>query len=172
MRCVRRCVRPQADHETLPDCFRPTWAPGRGRAASGAPGGLFSPSQLPPVGTQLGGATQQAAGALSALAAADGDDDDPQDALLASAGPRTLSGLPADMFETFWQGRLVPQGRAAPLPFMEGALRNRSAAARDELPDAALSRVRGCLFFGPSWKARSRAAGRARWRGGDDATFS
>lgn len=161
----------QADHETLPDCFRAGWSGGgRGGGAHGASGGagggaaggagLFSPSQLP-LGTQLGGGTQfhgtqQAAGALAALAADDDADDNPSllDAL-ASSGPRTLSGLPADMFETFWQGRLVPQGRAAPLPFMEtAALRNRSAAARDELPDAALGRVRGCLFFGPSWKVR------------------
>lgn len=58
----------------------------------------------------------------------------------------------APLFEAFWQGRLIPGARIESLPFVESLRLKRSAAARDALPDAVFARLRGALFFGPSFR--------------------
>ncbi|KAK3267358.1 hypothetical protein CYMTET_24075 [Cymbomonas tetramitiformis] len=68
---------------------------------------------------------------------------------------------PGALFQTFWQGRLIPETAVASLPFIHavagvarGGARGagRTAAARDVLPDECFARLRGLLFFGPSFK--------------------
>ncbi|GIL94923.1 hypothetical protein Vretimale_1033 [Volvox reticuliferus] len=58
------------------------------------------------------------------------------------------------MFETFWQGRLIPGSGLDSLPFIE-ALRTKlrgSSSGKDYLPDDVFGRIRGALFFGPAWR--------------------
>ena len=55
------------------------------------------------------------------------------------------------LFETFWQGRLIPDTLAPPLPFIKAVFaKGRSPQDRDELPDEVRGRLRGQLFFGPA----------------------
>lgn len=55
------------------------------------------------------------------------------------------------MFETFWQGRLIPDTTLPALPFIAAAFaKGRSAKDKDVLPDAVRDRIRGFLFFGTS----------------------
>jgi len=57
------------------------------------------------------------------------------------------------MFETFWQGRLIPETSAPALPFIAAAFaRTRSAADKDALPDCCRRRLRGQLFFSAAFK--------------------
>ncbi|KXZ46758.1 hypothetical protein GPECTOR_41g723 [Gonium pectorale] len=58
------------------------------------------------------------------------------------------------IFETFWQGRLIPGSGVASLPFID-AVRSKlrlSASGKDSLPDEVFGRIRGALFFGPAWR--------------------
>ncbi|GLI61005.1 hypothetical protein VaNZ11_003267, partial [Volvox africanus] len=58
------------------------------------------------------------------------------------------------MFETFWQGRLIPGSGLDSLPIIE-ALRTKmrgSSSGKDYLPDEVFRRIRGALFFGPAWR--------------------
>ncbi|GFR47073.1 hypothetical protein Agub_g8760, partial [Astrephomene gubernaculifera] len=60
----------------------------------------------------------------------------------------------APMFETFWQGRLIPGSGVESLPFIDG-LRTKmrsSTSGKDYLPDDVFGRIRGALFFGPAWR--------------------
>jgi hypothetical protein len=57
----------------------------------------------------------------------------------------------APIFETFWQGRLIPDSRISTLGFVEGVRRKRNAISKDTLPDEAFCRLRGTLFFGPAF---------------------
>lgn len=72
------------------------------------------------------------------------------------AAPATTVAL----FEAFWQGRLIPETRVHSVPFVRkvmsgdsgGGGNKRSAAARNTLPDECFQRLRGMLFFGPSFR--------------------
>lgn len=56
------------------------------------------------------------------------------------------------IFEAFWQGRLIPGARIDTVPFIEEVRRKRNAKMKDLIPDEVFNRLRGALFFGPSFK--------------------
>jgi len=88
-----------------------------------------------------------AAAALASDSEADDEDDD--EAWAENAGEE--GGPLGGMFETFWQGRLIPDTMAPALPFIKNVFsKSRSAQDKDELPDEVSRRLRGQLFFGPA----------------------
>ena len=71
------------------------------------------------------------------------------------AAPATTVAL----FEAFWQGRLIPETRVQSVPFVRKVMvsdavgsAKRSGRAQDVLPDECFNRLRGMLFFGPSFR--------------------
>ena len=85
-------------------------------------------------------ARSAAGGAVSS----DEDEDDLHD-------DENLEGTYGALFETFWQGRLIPDTLAPPLPFIKAVFsKGRSPQDKDELPDEVRGRLRGQLFFGPA----------------------
>lgn len=56
------------------------------------------------------------------------------------------------VFHAFWQGRLIPGARVDSLPFIEAVRSKRGAQGKDSIPDEVFRRVRGSLFFGPTFK--------------------
>jgi hypothetical protein len=79
-----------------------------------------------------------------------GGDTPGQSAAMASAVP---------LFEAFWQGRLIPETRVQSVPFVRKVMvsdavgsAKRSGRAQDVLPDECFNRLRGMLFFGPSFR--------------------
>lgn len=94
--------------------------------------------------TQHGTATQNATLPQSIRSSAvDGDLSDGDDA--------TAYAFQAPIFETFWQGRLIPDSRISTLGFVEAVRRKRNATSKDALPDEVFRRLRGTLFFGPAF---------------------
>lgn len=71
-------------------------------------------------------------------------------------GAAAMTSVP--LFEAFWQGRLIPETRVHSVPFVRKVMASpsgaakRSAQARDVLPDECFARLRGMLFFGPSFR--------------------
>ena len=57
------------------------------------------------------------------------------------------------MFETFWQGRLIPESHVQSLPFIDALWHKHSKSTnmKDRIPGEAFSRIWGCLFFGPEF---------------------
>ncbi|KAG2443092.1 hypothetical protein HYH02_009506 [Chlamydomonas schloesseri] len=60
----------------------------------------------------------------------------------------------APLFETFWQGRLIPGSGLDSVPFIEAvrAKLRGSASGKDYVPEEVFRRIRGALFFGPAWR--------------------
>lgn len=132
------------DHETvpiessttskpmLPSPFAPTQMPLSQMQLTQMPRATQYPGDAGAGG--LGGGEGGAAGAAS-------DDED-----------GSMQAWRAPIFEAFWQGRLIPGARIETLPFIEAIRQKRSAQAKDNLPDEVFARLRGALFFGPTFK--------------------
>eukprot|EP00198_Chlamydomonas_reinhardtii_P012225 XP_001701562.1 predicted protein [Chlamydomonas reinhardtii] len=72
----------------------------------------------------------------------------------ADAGGDGEARSTAPLFETFWQGRLIPGSGLDSVPFIEAvrAKLRGSASGKDYVPDEVFRRIRGALFFGPAWR--------------------
>jgi hypothetical protein len=102
----------------------------------------------PMLPTQYGGGGHAAGGnSNGGLAGPNGAN---PDASAAAAAAAAVGAAP--IFEAFWQGRLIPGACVDTVPVLEAVRARRTAAMRDAVPDAALGRVRGALFFGPSFR--------------------
>ena len=56
------------------------------------------------------------------------------------------------LFETFWQGRLIPESRVVSLPFIDSIFQKQTTKTRDKIPPEVANRIWGCLFFGPEFR--------------------
>ena len=54
------------------------------------------------------------------------------------------------LFETFWQGRLIPESRVSSLPFVDATFHSKHL--RDKIPPECHGRLWGLLFFGHQFR--------------------